>query len=123
MASILPLDQLWFNIILRVLVTAYGISWIWNFLAFVPGYSKDDRNILWCTAKTNYSFRLISSLIFYLLWISQFQYAWLVYVTMGEIFIVIIFYVYFVARNYRRMKKTEKRIEELRKKKENLNKL
>lgn len=112
----LPLDQFRFNLVLRILITAYWASWIWNFIAFVPGnYKDDDADILWYSNKSNYSFWLISSLIFFLLWISQFQYIRLTYITIAEIFIIIICYMYLCIYKRKYMKKNERNIKELRK--------
>jgi len=110
----LPLDQLRFNVVLRILITAYGISGIWNFIAFVPGNSKDDEKLLWYNNECNYSFRLISSLLFFLLWISQFKYVRLAHITMGEIFIIIICYIYLAVRKKGYMRKNQKNLKELR---------
>ncbi len=96
----LPLDQFRFNIVLWVLITAYGISGIWNFIAFVPGRTKEDAKIMWYNNKTNYSFRLISSLLFFILWVSQFHYEFLVYITLWEIYLTIIIYLYLIIKQY-----------------------
>jgi len=112
----LPLDQLRFNIILRILITAYWISGIWNFIAFVPGNSKDDEKLLWYNNECNYSFRLISSLLFFLLWISQFKYTRLAHITMGEIFIIVICYIYLAICKRWYMRKNQKNLKELKEK-------
>lgn len=117
MALALPLDQLRFNIVLRVLITAYGLSGLSNFIAFVPWNNDDDANILWYSNNCNYSFRLISSLIFYLLWISQFQYSWLAYITMWEIFVIIIAYLYCMVMQRHYLKKNEENLKEIRERK------
>ena len=96
----LPLDQFRFNIVLWILITAYGISGIWNFIAFVPGRTKEDAKIMWYNNKTNYSFRLISSLLFFILWISQFHYEILVYITLWEIYLTVIIYLYLIIKQY-----------------------
>ena len=112
----LPLDQLRFNIVLRILITAYWISGIWNFIAFVPGNSKDDEKLLWYSNESNYSFRLISSLLFFLLWISQFNYVRLAHITMAEIFIVIVCYIYLALNKRRYMKKNQESLKQLQEK-------
>lgn len=121
----LPMEQLWFNILLRALITVYSANGIWNFIAFIPWMSKEDAEILWYDRNSNYSFQLTSSLIFCLLWIAQFRYPILVYLTIAEIVIVIVSYLYLIERklnymdrkkiNLRRMK--EKRSEEIKSKK------
>ena len=88
----LPLDQFRFNVILWVLITAYWAAWIWNFMAFIPWCSKDDAEILWYKNKSNYSFRLLSSILFFLLWISQFQYPSLIMISIWEIYLIIVIY-------------------------------
>ena len=110
----LPLDQLRFNLVLWVLITAYGLSGLSSFMAFVPWNNDEDAKILWYSNNCNYSFWLISSLIFYLLWISQFQYARLAYVTMWEIFIIIIAYLYFIVIQNRYLRKNEENLREIR---------
>jgi hypothetical protein len=105
----LPLDQFWFNVILRVLITAYGAAWIWNFMAFIPWCNKEDAEILWYKNKSNYSFRLLSSILFFLLWISQFQYPSLIFISIWEIYLIIV--IYFVIlikkRSYSEKNKTK----------------
>ena len=88
----LPLDQFRFNVILRVLITTYGAAWIWNFMAFIPWCNKDDAEVLWYKNRSNYSFRLLSSILFFLLWISQFQYPSLIFISIWEIYLIIIIY-------------------------------
>lgn len=112
----LPLDQFRFNAILRLLITAYGASGIWNFIAFIPGYSKEDAKILWYNNKSNYSFRLISSLLFFLLWISQFQYPCLIYLTVWEIYITILAYLYLMIKQRRYAAENKKKKKEMYKK-------
>lgn len=119
------MEQLWFNILLRALITVYSANGIWNFIAFIPWMSKEDAEILWYDKNSNYSFQLTSSLIFCLLGIAQFRYQILVYLTIAEIVIVIVSYLYLIERklnymdrkkiNLKRMK--EKRSEEIRSKK------
>ena len=89
----LLLNDLWFNIVIWILITMYGATWIWNLIASLPNLSKDDCDILKFNT-SNYSFRLISSLIFFFLGISQFRYPVLIYLTALEILIVIIVYLY-----------------------------
>ncbi len=111
----LPLDQFRFNIILRILITAYGASGIGNFMAFVPGCSKEDAEILWYNNKSNYSFWLISSLLFFILWISQFQFISFIYLTMGEIYLTIIIYLRLMIKNERYSKQNREKIKQMKK--------
>lgn len=112
----LPLDQFRFNLILRILITAYWASWIWNFFAFIPESNEEDKKILWYNNKSNYSFRLISSLLFFLLWISQFRYAWLVYLTIWEIYITVIIYLYLIIKKRSYLKENKNKEKEIVKK-------
>lgn len=106
----LPLDQFRFNIVLRVLITVYGAAWIWNFMAFIPWCNKEDAEVLWYKNKSNYSFRLLSSILFFLLWISQFQYPSLIFISIWEIYLIIV--IYFVIlikkRSYSEKNKTKR---------------
>ena len=111
----LPLDQFRFNIVLRILITAYGASWIGNFMAFVPGCSEEDAEILWYNNKSNYSFWLISSLLFFIFWISQFQYISFIYLTMGEIYLTIIIYLRLIIKNERYSKQNKEKIKQMKK--------
>jgi len=112
----LPLDQFRFNIVLRVLITAYWISGIWNFIAFIPGCSKEDEKIMWYNSKSNYSFWLISSLLFFILWVSQFHYEFLVYITLWEIYLTIIIYLYLSIKKYYYLKTNKEKEKEAKKK-------
>jgi hypothetical protein len=94
----LPLDQFRFNLVLWILITAYWMSGIGNYFAFIPGCSKEDAELLWYKQNWNYSFWLISSLIFFLLWISQFQYPFLIYLSIWEIYLIIIIYSYLIIK-------------------------
>ena len=109
----LPLDQFRFNVILWILITAYWASGIWNFIAFIPGYSDEDAKILWYNNKSNYSFWLISSLLFFLLWISQFQYISLIYLTIGEIYLTIIIYLYLIIKKRSYLIENKKKAKEI----------
>lgn len=110
----LPLDQFRFNILLWVLITTYWISGIWNFMAFVPWQTKEDAKITWYSNKSNYSFWLISSLLFFILWVSQFRYEFLVYITMWEIYLTVIVYMCLITKKrcyLRKNKNMEKEID------------
>ena len=96
----LPLDQLRFNVVLRVLITAYWIAGVWNFMAFIPWCSKDEADILWYKDRSNYSFWLLSSLLFFLLWISQFQYPVLICISIAEIYLIIVAYFYLIIKKW-----------------------
>ena len=92
----LPMDQLWFNILLRILITVYSANGIWSFFAYIPWMSKDDARILWYWKNSSYSFQLISSLIFCLLWIAEFKYDIFTYLTIWEIVILIASYLHLI---------------------------
>jgi len=112
----LPLDQFRFNIVLRLLITAYWVSGLWNYFAFVPGCNEEDAEILWYKKNSNYSFWLISSLIFLLLWISQFQYPVLIYLSIWEIYLVIIAYWYLIVKKRSYYKQNKERRAQINKK-------
>ena len=92
----LPMEQLWFNILLRALITVYSANGIWNFIAFIPWMSRDDAEILWYDRNSNYSFQLTSSLIFCLLGIAQFRYPVLTYLTIVEVVLIIVTYLHLI---------------------------
>ena len=116
------LNELRFNIIIWVLITAYWTNGIWNLISYTPGQRKSDDEIFHLN-KCNYTFRLISSLIFFFLWISQFQYPILVYLTVIEIVIVIVVYLKLMICKHREIKEhnhkawmmRKSRIEEIKK--------
>lgn len=118
----LPMEQLWFNILLRALITVYSANGIWNFIAYIPWMSKDDAEILGYDTDSNYSFQLTSSLIFCLLWIAQFRYQILIYLTIVEVVLIIITYLRlieckltFIKRKNLSLKKVKKkRVEEIK---------
>ena len=118
----LPMEQLWFNILLRALITVYSANGIWNFIAYIPWMSKDDAEILGYDTDSNYSFQLTSSLIFCLLWIAQFIYQILIYLTIVEVVLIIITYLRlieckltFIKRKKLSLKKVKKkRVEEIK---------
>jgi hypothetical protein len=109
----LPLDQFRFNLVLRILITAYGASGIWNFFAFIPGCSEEDAEILWYNRNSNYSFRLISSLIFFLIWISLFRYPSLIYLSTWEIYLTIITYLRLIVKKWKYSKSTKAKIRQV----------
>lgn len=111
----LPLDQLRFNVILRILISAYGVSGIWNLFAFIPGWTEEDAEILWCNHNSNYSFRLISSLIFFLLWISLFRYPCLIYISEIEIYLIIIIYLLLIIKKLKFYKKNKAKLKKIKK--------
>ena len=113
----LPLDELRVNIVLRVLITAYWASGLCSFFSYIPGSSQEDAKLLWYNKNSNYLSRLISSLIFFLLWISQFKYPELAYITMAEIFIIIVAYLYLIICKERYRKKNQENIKRLLKEK------
>lgn len=116
MEWLLPLDQPRFNIILWVLITAYGASGVGNFIAFIPGFTSEEAEMLWYTSKSNnYSFRLISSLIFMLLWISQFRYPLLIYITIVEIYTIIIIYLCLIVNKWCYSKRNSEKRKQLKK--------
>ena len=112
----LPISELWFNIILRVLITIYWITWIWNLIAHSPDPKIDDDDELFKFNKTSYIFRLISSLLFFFFGISEFKNEILIYLTVIEIIIVLIWYTYLITTkwNYtiKQMKKIKQKVKD-----------
>lgn len=111
----LPMDQLWFNILLRALITVYCANGIWSFVAFIPWMSKEDAEILGYDKNSNYSFQLTSSLIFCLLWIAQFRYQFLVYITLIEIIIVVVTYLNLIECKLRYLRKKRETLKKIKK--------
>lgn len=103
------------DIILRVLITAYGASWVWNFIAYTPWGSKDDDFFNY--NEFNYTFRLVSSLIFLTLWVLQFKHPILVYVSFVEMIILIIAYMYLISEKRECIKRQKKMRKEMKSKK------
>ncbi len=121
---ILPMEQLWFNILLRAVITIYSVNGIWNFITYIPWMSKNDAKVLGYDTNPNYSFQLTSSLIFCLLWIAQFRYQILVYLSIVEIVLIIITYLRLIKCKLSYLEKKKmalKKIKQKRMEKLNLN--
>ena len=104
-----------FDIIIRVLITAYGATGVWNFIAYTPwGLSDDD---FFQYNEFNYTFWLISSLIFLWLWTLQFKYPILVYLSLVEMIILIIAYMFLISQKQECIKKQKKMRKEMKRKK------
>lgn len=104
-----------FDIIIRVLITAYGATWVWNFMAYTPwGLSDDD---FFQFNEFNYTFWLISSLIFLWLWTLQFKYPILVYLSLLEMIILLITYMFLIAKKQKCIKLQRKMRTEMKRKK------
>ncbi len=103
------IDQFGFNLILRILITIYWATGIWNFLARTADPRINDDAEIFRLNKRNYIFWLVTSLIFFFFWISEFENQTLVYLTVIEIVILIIIYTYLMImgaiKNSRQMKK------------------
>lgn len=117
------IDQFGFNLILRILITIYWATGIWNFLARTADPRINDDAEIFRLNKRNYIFWLITSLIFFFFWISEFENQTLVYLTVIEIIILIIIYTYLMImgaiKNSKQMKKIrqmkQEKLERLRK--------
>ena len=109
----LPISELWFNIILRVLITIYWITWIWNLIAHSPDPKIDDDDEIFKFNKTSYIFRLISSLLFFFFSISEFKNEILIYLTVIEIIIVLIWYAYLITTKWNYTIKQMKKIKQM----------
>lgn len=116
-------DEFRFNLILRILITIYWITGIGNFLARTADPRINDDAEIFRLNKRNYIFWLITSLIFFSFWISEFKNQTLVYLTVIEIVILILIYTYLLfsaqIKNSKQMKKIKEmrreRLERLRK--------
>lgn len=100
----LPFDKLRFDIVFWLLISGYGIAWLWQFKASIPDGNEDDHK-LFKYNKSDLYFRLLTSMIFYCIWLFQFQYAFLYYLTILEIVVVIILYIctYKNKKNYKKL--------------------
>lgn len=103
------------DIIIRVLITAYGATGVWNFIAYTPGGLSDDDFFQY--NEFNYTFWLISSLIFLGLWTLQFKYPILVYLSLIEMIVLIIVYMFLIAQKQECIKRQRKMRKEMGKKK------
>ena len=116
----LPFDELRFNVTFWVLITLYWFSGLWNFFARMPKQHEGDEEIFHFN-HCSYGFRLITSLIFLLIWLSQFKYQTLVFLTVGEICLVIITYIKLIIDKQRYLSKQEKKLASInRKRKEEM---
>lgn len=106
-----------FNIILRILITIYGATGIWNLLARTADPRIDDDAEIFKLNKWNYMFWLITSLIFFLFWISEFENQTLVYLTAIEIVILILSYMYLLFSIQIQNSNQTKKIKEMKKEK------
>ena len=104
-----------FDIIIRVLITAYGATGVWNFIAYTPWGLNDDDFFQY--NEFNYTFWLISSLIFLGLWTLQFKYPILVYLSLLEMIILIIAYMFLIAQKQECIKRQKKMRKEMKTKK------
>ena len=109
----LPISELWFNIILRILITIYWATWIWNLLAYTPDPKIDDDDELFKFNKVSYIFWLVTSLIFFFFGISEFKNATLIYLTVIEIILIIIGYLYLIITRGNETSKQMKRLKKL----------
>ena len=103
-----------FDIILRVLITAYWANGIWNFIAYTPWGCCDDDFFKY--NQFNYTFRLISSLIFLAFGTLQFKHPILVYLSLAEMVILTIVYMFIILEKRKCIKKQDKKRKEMEKK-------
>ena len=108
------IDEFRFNLILRILITIYWATWIWNFLARTADPRIDDDAEIFRLNKRSYIFWLITSLIFFFFWISEFKNQTLVYLTVIEIVILILFYMYLLFSAQIKNLKQAKKIKEMK---------
>ena len=106
--------ELRFNIVFRILITLYGATWVWNFIACIPDSENSDDD-LFKFNQSSYTFWLISSLIFFWFWISQFRYPTLVYLTVIEIFIIILIYLHLIRCKLKYIKTKKRKLNAMNK--------
>ena len=111
------ISEIGFNIILRVLITIYWATGIWNFLARTADPRIDDDAEIFRLNRWNYVFWLTTSLIFFFFGISEFKNQTLVYLTVAEIIILIIIYTYLLISKELQSSKQMKKIKEMNKQK------
>ena len=111
------ISEFGFNVILRILITIYWATGIWNFLARTADPRIDDDAEIFRLNKRNYVFWLITSLIFFFFWISEFQNQTLIYLTVIEIVLLIITYTYLMVIWAIKNAKHSKRIKEMKQEK------
>ena len=111
------MNELGFNILLRVLITIYWATGIWNFLARTADPRIDDDAEIFRLNKWNYLFWLTTSLIFFFFWISEFTNQTLVYLTVIEIIVLTISYMCLMFSTEKETAKNMKKIKEMRKEK------
>ena len=105
--------SVWSDVILWLLITAYGATGIWNLIAYTP-WNCDDE----CFIKPNtfnYTTWLISSLIFFSLWISQFKHIELILLTVLEMVVVILFYISLLTSKQKIADKQKAKAKEIKK--------
>jgi len=111
------ISELGFNVILRILITIYWATGIWNFLARTVDPRIDDDAEIFRLNKRNYIFWLITSLIFFFFWISEFQNMTLIYLTVIEIVLLIIIYTYLMVVGAIKNAKQSRKIKEMKQEK------
>ena len=111
------ISELGFNVILRILITIYWATGIWNFLARTVDPRIDDDAEIFRLNKRNYIFWLITSLIFFFFWISEFQNTTLIYLTVIEIILLIIIYTYLMVVGAIKNAKQSRKIKEMKQEK------
>ena len=111
------IDEFRFNLILRILITIYWATGIWNFLARTADPRIDDDAEIFRLNKLNYIFWLITSLIFFFFWISEFKNQILVYLTVVEIVVLIFAYMYLLFSAQIKNLKQAKKIKEMKREK------
>ena len=111
------ISQFGFNLILRILITIYWATGIWNFLARTADPRIDDDAEIFRLNKRNYIFWLTTSLIFFFFWISEFKNQTLVYLTVVEIVILILAYMYLLFSSQIKNLRQAKKIKEMKREK------
>lgn len=111
----LPFNELRFNIVFRILITLYGVSWLWKFMVSIPDNNDKEDKYFRCD-KCDFSFWLLSSLIFFCLWLFHFEYIWLFYLTVLDIVVILVLYLntfinkqIYIKKQAEKLKRTKKR--------------
>ena len=108
----LPFNELWFNIMFWILISMYGISEVWKFIVSIPDSPPYDKEFKY--DKLDYIFWLLTSLIFYFIWIFEFQYIRLIFLTILEIIITLIIYIYIFIKKQQYLQKKKKKLKKIK---------
>jgi hypothetical protein len=111
------IQQHWIlEISLAVCISLYGINTVLSFAFAVPSVAKyDDILVPYCAQ--NYTFRLLTSMIFFLYGIFLLTNIWLVSLMFAELIVLLIVFVAFLTKKLRFIKKKQSQIKEHKRRK------